>query len=218
GLALTAIAPNLFWLLIFIAISGLGSGIFHPEASRGTHFASGKKKGLAQSIFQVGGNAGQAFGPLMIPLFLVYTGIDGLIWLLPIAFLSLFLTVPLLKWMKISVQNYQGKKNELPGENHVWGSILLIVVILLRSWCQVGVFIFLPFYLSYLTLQQSELLNFIFVGAGALGTFFGCVLADKIGMKRLMVGSMMLATPFALLLPYVDGWLTVIMLLFFGFN
>lgn len=218
GLALTAIAPNLFWLLIFIAISGLGSGIFHPEASRGTHFASGKKKGLAQSIFQVGGNAGQAFGPLMIPLFLVYTGIDGLIWLLPIAFLSLFLTVPLLKWMKTSVQNYQGKKNELPGENHVWGSILLIVVILLRSWCQVGVVIFLPFYLSHLTLQQSELLNFIFVGAGALGTFFGGVLADKIGMKRLMVGSMMLATPFALLLPYVDGWLTVIMLLFFGFN
>src|SRR5690606_33576035 len=83
GLALTAIAPNLTWLLIFIAISGFGSGVFHPEASRGTHFASGSKKSLAQAIFQVGGNAGQAFGPLMIPLFLVFTGIDGLIWLLP---------------------------------------------------------------------------------------------------------------------------------------
>ncbi len=67
GLALTAIAPNLIWLLIFVAISGFGSGVFHPEASRGTHFASGTKKGLAQAIFQVGGNGGQAFGPLMIP-------------------------------------------------------------------------------------------------------------------------------------------------------
>lgn len=218
GLALTGIAPNLFWLLFFIGISGLGSGIFHPEASRGTHFAAGNKKGLAQSIFQVGGNAGQAFGPLMIPLFLVYTGIEGLIWLLPIAFLSLFLTVPLLKWMKTSVQNYQVKKKELPGENHIWGSILLIVVILLRSWCQVGVVIFLPFYLSHLTLQQSEILNFIFVGAGALGTFFGGVLADKIGMKRLMVSSMMIATPFALLFPHVEGWLMVIVLLLFGFS
>lgn len=218
GLALTGIAPNLFWLLIFIAISGLGSGIFHPEASRGTHFASGNKKGLAQSIFQVGGNAGQAFGPLMIPLFLVYTGIEGLIWLLPVAFLSLFLTVPLLKWMKASVQNYQVKRKELPGENLVWGSILLIVIILLRSWCQVGVVIFLPFYLSHLTLQQSELLNFVFVGAGAVGTFFGGVLADKIGMKRLMVSSMMIATPFALLFPYVEGWLTVVVLLLFGFS
>ncbi len=94
GLSLTAIVPSLPWLLVFIALSGFGSGVFHPEASRGTHFASGYKKGLAQAIFQVGGNAGQAFGPLMIPLFLVHTGIHGLIWLLPVALLSLILTAP----------------------------------------------------------------------------------------------------------------------------
>jgi len=218
GLALTAIAPNLIWLLIFVAISGFGSGVFHPEASRGTHFASGTKKGLAQAIFQVGGNGGQAFGPLMIPLFLVHTGIDGLIWLLPLALLSLVLTVPLLNWLNGKVKDFQFKKKELPGENHLPGTILLVTVILLRSWCQVGVVIFLPFYLSNLTLEQSELLNFIFVGAGALGTFIGGLLSDRIGMKRLMVGSMFLATPFALLFPHTSGFLSVIVLLLFGFT
>lgn len=218
GLALTALAPNLWWLLLFIAISGFGSGVFHPEASRGTHFAAGNKKGLAQSIFQVGGNAGQAFGPLMIPLFLIYTGIDGLIWLLPIAFLSLFLTTPLLRWMNTKVSEFQVQKKEFPGENHTIGAVILLIVITLRSWCQVGVVIFLPFYLSHLTLAQSETLNFIFVGAGALGTFIGGILADKLGMKRLMVASMILATPFALLFPHVSGILSVIVLLLFGFS
>mgnify|MGYP001214725807 CR=1 FL=1 len=218
GLALPGIAPNTYWLLLFIAISGFGSGLFHLERVRGTHFASGNKKGLAQAIFQVGGNSGQAFGPLMIPLFLVYTGIEGLIWLLPVAFLSLLLTVPLLRWMGKQVKNFQVEKKELPGENHIIGSILLVIVILLRSWCQVGVVIFLPFYLSHLTLQQSEILNFVFVGAGALGTFIGGMLSDRIGMKRLMVGSMLLATPFALLFPHTDGFLSVIVLLFFGFT
>lgn len=218
GLALTAIAPNLTWLLIFIAISGFGSGVFHPEASRGTHFASGSKKSLAQAIFQVGGNAGQAFGPLMIPLFLVFTGIDGLIWLLPIALVSLLLTVPLLKWLNEKVNDFQFKKKELPGKNHLIGTALLVTVILLRSWCQVGVVIFLPFYLTHLTLEQTEILNFIFVGAGALGTFIGGMLSDRIGMKRIMVGSMFLATPFALLFPHVHGFLAVIVLLLFGFT
>lgn len=218
GLALTAIAPNLTWLLIFIAISGFGSGVFHPEASRGTHFASGSKKSLAQAIFQVGGNAGQAFGPLMIPLFLVFTGIDGLIWLLPIAFVSLLITVPLLKWLNKKVSDFQFKKKELPGKNHLTGTVLLVTVILLRSWCQVGVVIFLPFYLTHLTLEQTEILNFIFVGAGALGTFIGGMLSDRIGMKRLMVGSMFLATPFALLFPHVHGFLAVLVLLLFGFT
>jgi len=218
GLALTAIAPNLIWLLIFVAISGFGSGVFHPEASRGTHFASGEKKGLAQAIFQVGGNGGQAFGPLMIPLFLVHTGTSGLIWLLPLALLSLVLTVPLLNWLNRKVKDFQVKKKKLSGENHLTGTILLVTVILLRSWCQVGVVIFLPFYLNNLTIEQSELLNFIFVGAGALGTFIGGLLSDRIGMKRLMVGSMFLATPFALLFPHTSGFLSVIVLLLFGFT
>ncbi|MBE6185490.1 MFS transporter [Heyndrickxia ginsengihumi] len=217
GLALTGIAPSLGWLLLFIAISGFGSGVFHPEASRGTHFASGSKKGLAQAIFQVGGNAGQAFGPLMIPLFLIHTGIHGLIWLIPIAFLSLILTVPLLRWLNGKVQAGT-KKKTIEGENNIPGVIMLILVIILRSWCQIGVVIFLPFYMSHLSIQASETLNFIFVGAGALGTLFGGMISDRLGMKRLLVVSMFLATPFALILPHLHGVLAVLDLLFFGFS
>lgn len=218
GLALTGVAHSFGWLLTFIAISGLGSGAFHPEASRGTHLASGTHKGLAQAIFQVGGNAGQAFGPLMIPLFLIHTGISGLIWLLPIALISVPLTTQMLGWMKVKVAEAALKKKEILGRNNVKGAVLLISVIVLRSWCQLGVVVFLPFYMTHLSLAASETLNFVFVGAGALGTFIGGVFSDRIGLKRLMVGSMLIATPFALLLPHLQGIWTIFILLIFGFS
>lgn len=217
GLALTAIAPTYSWLLFFIALSGIGSGMFHPEASRAAHLAAGNRKGTAQAIFQVGGNAGQAFGPLMLPLFIISTGIDGLLWFLPVALFTLLLTVPLLRWLKVKVGE-KGAKKVFAGKNYPGYATILLIIIVLRSWCQVGVVIFLPFYYNHLSLETSELLNFIFVGSGALGTFIGGVLSDRIGMKRLLVLSMMIATPFALLLPYVNGVLAVFVLLIFGFT
>ncbi|MDY0405358.1 MFS transporter [Virgibacillus sp. 179-BFC.A HS] len=112
SLALSGIAPSFGWLLLCIAISGLGSGAFHPEASRGAHLASGTHKGHAQAIFQVGGNAGQAFGPLMIPLLLIHTGLNGLLWLIPIAILSLPLTGQMLGWMNNQVKAAASKRRK----------------------------------------------------------------------------------------------------------
>lgn len=217
GLALTGFVTSLPWLLVFIAISGLGSGAFHPEASRGTHLAAGDRKGLAQSIFQVGGNSGQAFGPLMIPLFLARTGIHGLIWFIPLAFVSLILTGQILRWLGLNVQQAATQRKQLQGENDTLGIVLLLIVIILRSWCQVGVVVFLPFYFHHLSVETSELLNFVFVGAGALGTFIGGLWSDKIGKKRLLVGSMIAATPFALIFPYLHGIWPAFDLLLFGF-
>ncbi|MCM3224781.1 MFS transporter [Terribacillus saccharophilus] len=220
GLALTGIAPSLPWLLIFISISGLGSGAFHPEASRGTHLASGSKKSLAQAIFQVGGNAGQAFGPLIVSVFITYTGIQGLLWLIPIAFLSIFITVQILPWLKEQLVISQREKmsKQIKGVNNYLGASLLSSIIILRSWCQIGVVVFLPFFMDSLTVQQAEILSFVFVGAGALGTYLGGIWADKIGTKQLLIYSMLLATPFALVFPHVHGALSVIVLLFFGFS
>ncbi|WP_235824865.1 MFS transporter [Bacillus salipaludis] len=219
GLALTGLAPSLPWLLLFISISGLGSGAFHPEASRGTHLASGSKKALGQAIFQVGGNSGQAFGPLFVSLYITHSGIRGLLWLIPVAFLSLLLTVQILPWLGQKLESAKlNRKKVLKGTNNILGASLLSCVIILRSWCQIGVVVFLPFYLNNLTVQQSEILSFVFVGAGALGTFLGGLWADKIGMKRLLVISMLIATPFALIFPYVHGVLAVIDLLCFGFS
>ncbi len=219
GLALTAVAPSLPWLLFFISLSGLGSGAFHPEASRGTHLGSGNKKSLAQAIFQVGGNSGQAFGPLLVSVFFTRTGIHGLLWLIPIGLVSLVLTGQILPWLgqRLEESNALGKK-EMKGQNNLVGTVLLSCVIILRSWCQIGVVVFLPFYLTNLTVSQSETLSFVFVGAGALGTFFGGMWSDKIGLKRLLVSSMLIATPFALLFPYLHGAWSVIDLLFFGFS
>lgn len=217
GLALTGIAPSFLWLLLFVAISGFGSGIFHPEASRGTHLAAGDRKGFSQALFQVGGNAGQAFGPLMIPLFLIFTGIEGLIWLLPVAFLSLLITVPYVPWLKENAQRMKKSTQKLMGRNRPFAATLLVVIITLRSFCQVGVVIFLPFYLTDMSLEKVEVMNFLYVGAGALGTLIGGMISDRIGLKRILVGSMALATPFSLIFAYLEGVWAIIVLFLFGF-
>lgn len=217
GLALTGIAPSFLWLLLFVAISGFGSGIFHPEASRGTHLAAGDRKGFSQALFQVGGNAGQAFGPLMIPLFLIFTGIEGLIWLLPVAFLSLLITVPYVPWLKENAQKMKKSAQKLMGRNRPFAATLLVVIITLRSFCQVGVVIFLPFYLTDMSLEKVEVMNFLYVGAGALGTLIGGMISDSIGMKRILVGSMALATPFSLIFASLEGVWAIIVLFLFGF-
>jgi MFS transporter, FSR family, fosmidomycin resistance protein len=218
GLALTGLVHNLALLLVCIGLSGFGSGAFHPEASRGTHLAAGSRRGLAQSVFQVGGNAGQAFGPLIISLFIGRTGLHGLLWLIPAAILAGGLGAQIVPWLSAKVSQAKGKHREIVGENNLPGVALLVSIIILRSWCQVGVVVFLPFYFHNLSLATSEIFNFVFVGAGALGTFIGGVMSDRIGQKRLLVVSMLAATPFALVFPYTHGVLAVIDLLFFGFS
>jgi MFS transporter, FSR family, fosmidomycin resistance protein len=220
GLALTGWAPSYGWVLFLIALSGLGSGIFHPEASRGTHFASGNTKGLAQAIFQVGGNGGQALGPLMIPLFLVYTGKEGLIWFSVLAVIALFLLMRLLPWYKEQVSRSQAAKKQSKGKNHWTGVFWLVIVITLRSWCQVGVSAFLPFFFLHqmnMSYSQAEVLNFVFLGAGALGTFIGGALSDYLGIKRWLVGSLLASVPFAVWLPYAQGVSMWLVIFLFGF-
>ena len=220
GLALTGWAPSYGWVLFLIALSGLGSGVFHPEASRGTHFASGNSKGLAQAIFQVGGNGGQALGPLMIPLFLVYTGKEGLLWFSVLAVIALILLMRVLPWYKEQVQESQTSKKQAKGKNHWPGVFWLVIVITLRSWCQVGVSAFLPFFFLHqmnMSYSQAEVLNFVFLGAGALGTFIGGALSDHLGIKRWLVGSMLASLPFALWLPYAKGVSIWIVIFLFGF-
>ncbi len=220
GLAMTGWAPTYEWVLFLIAISGLGSGTFHPEASRGTHYASGNTKGLAQAIFQVGGNSGQAFGPLMIPLFLAFTGKEGLLWFSVLAVTAFFLLIRILPWYKEQVQRSQTAKKQKSGKNHWPGVFWLVIVITLRSWCQIGVAAFLPFFFLQqmnMSYSQAELLNFMFLGAGALGTFIGGALSDRVGMKRWLVSSMLISFPFALLLPYAKGIFAWLVIFLFGF-
>lgn len=219
GLAMTGAAPSFPWILFFIGLSGLGSGAFHPEAARGTRLGSGETRGLAQAIFQVGGNAGQALGPLMVPLFLLSTGYHGLLWFLIISVVAFYLTFRVLPWYKDRVDMVTKAKKDIKGKNRVWGMGLLTLFIILRSWCQIGVAAFLPFFYSArMSLGKAEWLDFLFLFAGAVGTFIGGVWSDKIGQKRLLIFSMLIASPFAWVLPHVHGVLAVIDLVFFGLS
>ncbi|QRF22587.1 MFS transporter [Alicyclobacillus sp. TC] len=221
GLAAAGLAPTYVWLTVAICISGLGSGAFHPEASRGTHLASsGKAKGLAQSIFQVGGNSGQALGPLVVSLFILPLGRRGLTWFFILALLGLFLTLRILPWYKKGTLQERSNRKSIVGENHVIGMVMMVWVIILRSWCQIGVAGFLPFYFDkfHVPVRISELYEFVFLAAGALGTFLGGPLSDRFGKKTLLVASMVLAIPFAFLVPHVRGFWAVLVLFGFGLS
>ncbi len=219
ALALTGAAPSYIWVLILVGLSGLGSAAFHPEAARGTYFASGTSRGLAQAIFQVGGNSGQAVGPLLIPLFLLHTGIHGLLWLLVLAVVAIFLAGQIVPWYRDEVRSHQKTVRQIQGDNRWGGMILLVLIIILRSWSQIGVAAFLPFILQrQMSLGSAEIVDFIFLGAGAVGTFLGGMVSDRMSKKSVILTSLVGAIPFALMLPHVHSdWATAVVLLLFGF-
>jgi MFS transporter, FSR family, fosmidomycin resistance protein len=220
GLALTGMTSSYGWVLVFISLSGLGSGAFHPEAARGTHLAGGNRKGLAQAIFQVGGNSGQALGPLVVALGLKHTGIHGLVWVLLVAGLALLLGLQILPWYRKAIQIDKGKKQAREGRNRVGLMALLVVIIIVRSWCQVGVSSFLPFLAenNHQSFWVGEWHSFVFLAFGALGTFIGGVLSAKTGNQRLLTASILLSIPFSLLFPHLHGVWALLDICLFGFT
>lgn len=220
GLAATGFMPSYPLLLMMIAISGLGSGIFHPEASRGAHLAAGEAKGTAQAIFQVGGNFGQAAGPLMMPLFLLSTGVKGVGWFVLFGLAGTLVIMNIMPWYREKLEdNKNGKKKEIHGKRNIPGLVGLTSVVILRSWTQIGMAAFLPFFYlqNHIPLKFGDLYTFLFLAAGAVGTFLGGKFSDTISHKWLLFGSMFLTIPFAWILPHVSGVFSIIVLLLFGF-
>lgn len=220
GLAFSGFVHSYAMLLLMIALSGLGSGIFHPEASRGAHLAAGNAKGAAQAIFQVGGNFGQAVGPLMIPLFLLATGIKGLGWFALLGLFGCLLLLNIMPWYRERLENERlNRKKQTAGKRHIIGLAGLTTVVILRSWTQIGVAAFLPFYYlqQNISLAVADVYTFLFLGAGAVGTYLGGRYSDYISHKWLLFGSMFLTIPFAWLLPHVSGMMAIVILVLFGF-
>jgi len=220
GLALTGAATSFGWVLVFIGLSGLGSGAFHPEASRGAHLAAGEGRGIAQSIFQVGGNLGQAFGPAMLPLFVLARGLHALLWFLPLAVIAFAITIQILPWYRKRIEQERANKQIVHGRNRFGALLLLTSIVILRSWCQIGVAAFLPFYYKHhgIPYHDAFWLTFVFLLAGAIGTFIGGVLSDKLGRKWIVVASMVLSIPFAIILPHTTGLFSALDLFGFGFT
>jgi len=219
GMVGLAYAPHFWMLLCAVVFIGLGSAIFHPEGSRVVYFAAGGRRGFAQSVFQVGGNAGSTLGPIMTALIFVRLGQTGAIWGTLFAGFAIAVLLGLLPWYKRKLAEWEaerasrsaakagsavGEKTSHPRVKFAMG--MLVFLVFARSWYHSGIGSFYQFYLKHdygLTTQQAQIPVFLFLAAGVLGTFFGGVLADRFGLKNMIVFSIAGASPLALLLPHL---------------
>ncbi|MFD1037419.1 MFS transporter [Virgibacillus byunsanensis] len=228
GMLGLAIAPNFWTIIISVLFIGLGSAIFHPEGSRVAYLAAGTRRGLAQSIYQVGGNSGQALAPVITALVLVPLGQFGAIWFTLIAGLAVFFLIHISKWyaaqMKIFSNNKTNSTIKKPDKNMskaIKGAlIVLIFIVFARSWYTAAISNFYAFYAieSYgLTIAKSQIYIFTFLLMGAVGTFFGGPLADRFGKRNIILLSLLATAPFAIILPYTGPVSSIILLALTGF-
>lgn len=225
GIILYAIAPS-FWMLIFaVILIGIGSAIFHPEGSRVAFMAAGPRRGLAQSIYQVGGNTGQALAPLITALVLLPLGQIGGLVFAPLAFIASLLLLFIARWYVLQMKLFPIVKNRTttnaPLSSKVWAALLIILfIIFARSWYIAAMTNFFAFYIidQYaFSMKIAQIYIFTFLAAGALGTFIGGPLADRFGKKVVIVVSMLIATPFTIALPFVPPQMAIVLLFINGF-
>lgn len=227
GLALLAYAGTFSAVLVAVAFVGLGSSVLHPEASRLTHFASGGKHGLAQSIFQVGGNLGGSLGPLLAALIIAPYGQHYIVIFAVLAFATIYLKRPITKWYKEKIEDRLRKKEpavELPSIRLSRGKIVFSLTILLLLVFSKYVYMasLTNFYTFYLmgkfgvTAQQSQFYLFAFLFAVALGTLLGGPVGDRMGRKFVIWVSILGAAPFALLMPHANLLWTCVLSIVIG--
>lgn len=229
GIAGLAFAPEYWMILVSVMFLGFGSAVFHPEGSRVSYMAAGSKRGLSQSIYQVGGNSGQALAPLISAFILVPLGQTGAALFLFVAALGIFILSKISRWYKEQLEQEKLQKvkkvllSSLPEMTRKQIGIaltLLLIIIFARSFYVTNITSFYIFHLmeAYgLTIQQGQLYIFLFLGVGAAGTFFGGPLADKIGRKNVIVLSLAVPIPLALILPYMPLYAVLLLLGLIGF-
>lgn len=220
GLAGIANATTYPQVLLMVMFIGLASAAFHPEGSRVAYLAAGPRRGLAQSIFQVGGNGGQAVGPLMIPLLMLPFGLQGAYWLLIPAVIGMITLAVVGRWYKQQTKLPRPSTAVGDGINRYGALVLLVAVVSLRSWIHSGIASFLPLFYENargMTISLAEYYLFVFLLAGAIGTLLGGPLADRFGKKNMLMFSMVGGIPFILLIPYLTGAMAFVNLFVVGF-
>jgi MFS transporter, FSR family, fosmidomycin resistance protein len=228
GILGLALAPSFWMILVSVIFIGLGSAVFHPEGSRVTHMAAGKKRGLAQSIYQVGGNSGQALAPVFTALILVPFGQFGGIWFTIVAFIAVLFLIYIARWysnsLKAQADALKKKKavkvGNGPDAKVIKAAILiLILLVFARSWYSSAISNFYTFYAieSYdVTIAHSQIFIFVFLFMGAVGTLFGGPLADRFGKRKIIFLSIIGVAPLTLLLPFVGPTVAYILLALTG--
>ncbi len=233
GIIGLALAQDFWLIIVSVLFIGLGSAAFHPEGSRVAYMAAGNRRGLAQSIYQVGGNSGQALAPLMAAYILLPLGQKGVLWFTIVAAAGVILLLYIAAWYKQQVMENDKplkKKKAVPTKEKkksqankriiVFSISLLIFLVFARSWFHAGMTNFYAFYViqNYgLPIADSQIYIFVFLGAGAIGTFFGGPLADRFGKRMVISLSMLGSAPLALLLPFVGPTFAYILVAIIGF-
>lgn len=225
GIGVLAIADSFTLLLISAALVGVGSSTFHPEASRVARMASGGKFGTAQSVFQVGGNAGTAFGPLIAALLILPHGQMSVAWLMIIAFIAIVILTRISRWT-IDHGHAQSKKHDsvsgekLPRSKVILAVTIVSVLMLTKFTYIASISNYYTFYLIQrfdITLRDAQFCLFAFLAAVAIGTFAGGPVGDRIGRKAVIWISFLGVIPFALILPHANFFWTVTLTLIIGF-
>jgi FSR family fosmidomycin resistance protein-like MFS transporter len=225
GIVSISFANNFYWILFSVILIGTGSSIFHPESARISNLASGGKRGLAQSIFQVGGNFGTALGPLLVALIVIPNSQQHILWFLIAAAIGLFILNKIAYWYR---DNLVARKNKiqpfinyhnLPPRKVQIAIAILLIVIFSKFFYTASLSSYYQFYIIdkfNLTIKEAQYHMFIYLIAYAVGTILGGPLGDKIGRKYVIWLSVFGAFPFALLLPYVNLFWTDVLMIIIG--
>lgn len=226
GLLLASFAGSFYIMLMAVSLIGIGSSIFHPESSRVAHLASGGKKGLAQSIFQLGGNAGSAIGPLLAALIVIPYGQSNVIWFCLIAFAGILVLLRIAKWyaerLSLNAKNKNAKEAvhlNISKRRVIFSLGVLLVLIFSKYFYLASITSYYTFFLInkfHLSIQQSQIYLFMFLGSVAAGTLFGGPLGDRFGRKYIIWISILGVAPFTMLLPYVSLFWTGVLSVFIG--
>lgn len=220
GLLLLAFANNYLAILIAVSIVGFGSSVFHPTASRVTQMASGGKKSLAQSIFQVGGNGGSALGPLLAAIIILPYGQHSISWFALAALLAALIMIRLGAWYKARLQYIVKHPQKTPELNTniskraKYGALAILILLVFSKYfytsCITSYFTFFLIDKFGVSVRASQLFLFVFLAAFAIGTVAGGMLGDRFGRKYVIWFSILGAAPFALAMPYVGLTWTIV--------
>ncbi|MCD7924212.1 MFS transporter [Phocaeicola sp.] len=228
GLILLAFAQHFSLVLVSVSLIGIGSSIFHPEAARLTSLSSGGKRGMAQSLFQVGGNLGGSFGPLLAALVIAPYGRQNVALVAILALVAMVVMLPVCRWYRDKLRELklnpakQQTEREMPFPLGVTVFSICIIMVLIFSK-----YIYMASLSSYYTfyliekfgvsVQQSQFYLFIFLVATAAGTLVGGPVGDKVGRKYVIWASILGTAPFSLMMPHVDLFWTCILSFIIGF-
>ncbi len=226
GCIMLSVANSYSLILVAVGVIGCGSSIFHPEASRIAQMAAGEKKGLAQSIFQVGGNGGSAIGPLLAAVVVIPFGQPSIAWFSIVALIAGISLIPVGKWYKKQIDRFKTESVAPNPAVLALSSRKIHLAIFILCILTFSKYFYMASMTSYFTfflidkfgidIKLSQLCLFAFMAAVAVGTVIGGSIGDRYGRKYVIWGSILGAAPFALALPYVNFTCTIILAVIIG--